>query len=143
MGKDSLASFIGFLLLLFGCIYPLSDGISSSSGSSGSRAYAESPIIFSPDGRILQLDAASAAIERGSLMLVITTKNCQDVLLLFATKTDGSPSKLHMSSPNQLYRIDESRKDVELLLCATGWVPDSGMYYNYLQLLCTILLLMY
>ena len=95
--------------------------------SGSSRAYAESPIMFSPDGRILQLDAANAAVEKGSLILVVTTKGCRDVLLFFVKKRD-TVSKLQISSRDQLYRIDESRKNLELLLCATGWVSDAGVY---------------
>lgn len=99
------------------------------------RAYAESPIMFSPEGRILQLEAASAAVEKGSLILVVTTKGCQDVLLFFAKKKEMA-SKLQITSRNQLYHIDESRKDVELLLCATGWIPDAGPVERLTELIC-------
>ena len=121
----SLTCLILLLQLLFGVHYH-SGG---SASYSNSRAYLESPIIFSPDGRILQLDAASAAVERGSLVLAVTTKSCQEVILLFAKKMDDI-SKLQVSSRNQLYHLHESRKGFELLLCATGWVPDAGNVQN-------------
>ena len=80
-----------------------------------SRGYDQTPTMYSPDGRIYQVEYALETVKRGTLAVGIKGKDC--VILAVEEK----PRKLQIAKITQkIFRIDD-----HIGVAAAGYIPDA------------------
>ena len=79
------------------------------------QGYDRAITVFSPDGRLYQVEYAIETVKRGSIALGIKTKDG----IVFAA--DESPRKLQIiAEPQKLFKIDQ-----HIGVAAAGYIPDA------------------
>jgi proteasome alpha subunit len=76
--------------------------------------YDRATTLFSPDGRLYQVEYAIETVRRGSLAVGIKSKDC---VILAA---DEKFRKLQVSDPKKLFKIDD-----HIGVVAAGYIPDA------------------
>ena len=76
--------------------------------------YDRATTLFSPDGRLYQVEYAIETVRRGSLAVGIKSKDC---VILAA---DEKSRKLQVSDPKKLFKIDD-----HIGVTAAGYIPDA------------------
>jgi proteasome alpha subunit len=76
--------------------------------------YDRATTLFSPDGRLYQVEYAIETVRRGSLAVGIKSKDC----IIIAA--DEKLRKLQVSDPKKLFKIDD-----HVGVAAAGYIPDA------------------
>lgn len=91
-------------------------------GQNQQQAYDRGTTIFSPDGRLYQVEYAREAVERGSTSVGVRTKNG---VVLVAEKQARSPLMEH-SSIEKLHKVDD-----HLAIGSAGHVADARQLVDF------------
>jgi proteasome alpha subunit len=76
--------------------------------------YDRATTLFSPDGRLYQVEYAIETVRRGSLAVGIKSKDC------IVIAADEKSRKLQVSDPKKLFKIDD-----HMGVAAAGYIPDA------------------
>ncbi len=88
-----------------------------------SRGYDMTPTMYSPDGRIYQVEYALETVKRGTLAIGV---KCNDGVII---AVEENPRALQVSSITQkIFQVDK-----HIGIAAAGYIPDARVQVEFLK----------